>query len=222
MSVPIFDDVDGEVLSSEMEPVGAFGCERCDYLGRRVTAHERRSDALLQDIANLQRDARSHLRKITALEVELEKQKVDDPDWSTAKTIFTRWVEWSGRNPKTTKFGDKRAKAVLAALKKYDADFVLVAVEAGVRAANNNAREVERLALIAAMEEAVRILGGDDLPDGDPVAHLRAYYSERRGDPLVYDDLELILRNEVNVERFHSIGVRLGLAGRVNGGGSPC
>jgi hypothetical protein len=205
---PIVDEVDGEVFSAEPEPVGVDGCERCGYLARRVEAHERRAEGMAQDIANLQRDSVGDLRKIARLEAELEKQKVDDPDWSTAKSIFLDWVKESGRNPKTTKFGEKRSKAVLARLKEYDPDFVRESVIAGVRTANPQNREAEREALIASLHEAIRLLGDDT----EEAKQLREFYREKTKGLVRYDDLELICRNEVNLERFHAAAVRMGTA----------
>lgn len=205
---PIVDEVEGEILSSEPEPVGAPDCERCAYLGRRVEAHERRSAGMAQDIENLHRATRGHLRKMTMLETELEKQKVDDPEWSTAKSIFIDWVKESGRNEKVTKFGEKRSKAVLARLKQYDPDFVRDAVIAGVRRANVNEREAEREALIATMHEAIRLVGEQT----EEARHLRDFYRQKTKNIVRYDDLELICRSEVTLEAAHAAAVRMKLA----------
>lgn len=205
----VVDETTGEIL---LEPEGIAegedGCQRCDYERRRADAHERRADSAGTAYHDLDREARNLRRRVATLETELAKQREDDPDMSTAKAIAARWVEESGRNPKTTKFTDKRQKAVLARLRQYEGDFVMEAVVAGVRTANASSKEAEREALIASLHEAIRLLGDDT----EEAKALRAFYRAKTKNVVRFDDLELICRDPINLERAHAAAVRMGIA----------
>lgn len=215
MTAPIVDETTGELLlDPTLDPDGPreildgeAECRRCDYERRRADAERNRAEGIKVDYENRDQEARALHRQVNTLKAELEKQRTENPSFATARAIFHRWVEESGRNPKRTRFTEKRQKAVLARLNEYDDEFVMWGVVGGVRAANVSQKETQRLALIATMEKAVRLLedqGGD-------AAQLRDFYREQVRDVVKYDDLELICRDGIPLERGHAAAVRMGL-----------
>ena len=133
-----------------------------DYCNRCAT-HVARAEALEADIVSAERDLRKARRAIRALEAELKKQREDSPEGRVARALFKYWCARLDKNPKRSKFGEKRQKVVIARLKDgYLPSYI--------------ARAIDGLAV-------------------------GAYTNPDTG--LRYDDLELVCRNEVNLERFH-------------------
>ena len=118
--------------------------------------------ALLTDYENLQVDNAAKLRQINRLKKENERGREEQPEHTAALELFDFWVERCGKDPKRTKFGEKREKAVLARLKQ-----------------GYTKRQIGE-AIMGAALAAFR----------DP------------GTGVVYDDLELVCRNEVQLEKF--------------------
>lgn len=194
---PVIDPTTGEVLGvtgGETDELTTVDVERLRQL---AYAYRSQAQGLMRDVEGLERDVRSKNRKLKALEDELKEQRMEAPEAQTVRAIFNAWVQATGRNPKVTKLGPAREKAILARLREgQSAERILRAVTIGVRGANVSNRDAEREALIRAMHEAV-----ERLPDGDAV-DLRNIYKETLGNVKVYDDIELVCRNEVNLERF--------------------
>lgn len=137
-------------------------------------------------------------REVKRLKTELEKQLAEVPERQVMKTIYQGWVAATGRNPKQSKFGPKRQGAVLARIREgHTFERMMRAATIGVKGANVSNKEAERLALIAVMKRAV------DIVSPEQATELRQLYRSTLGKgPKVYDDLELIFRDEVNLERF--------------------
>lgn len=188
---PVVDDTSGEVLY-----VGSTECPRCEAQGRRA-------EAIMGDVGRLERELRNAGRKITRLENELQAQREQAPERPRVVTLFRRWVEKTDRNPKTTKLGTKREEAVLKMVRQYDDDFLVRAIDGGSAFASTSSAETQRVALIAALAHAT------DTLDGETAQAVRKVYREAMKDVTVYDDLELICRDEVKIERFHQLAGRL-------------
>lgn len=203
MSAPVVDPTTGEVLGDRGGAGDAFDELPHEELLRLAKAYRHQAQGLQKDVEGLEREARNYRRKIKALEDELKEQRQEAPEGQTVRTIFNAWVKATGRNPKTTKLGPAREKAVLARLREGHSDNrVLRAATVGVRGANTSNRESEREALIAVMHRAVEMV------EPHQADELRAEYVRLRGKAKVYDDLELICRNEVNLERFADMADR--------------
>jgi hypothetical protein len=194
--LPVVDPTTGEVLDGEGQRYGDE-CPRCE-------AHARRSDGLAGDVEGLEREARNLRRKIKVLEAELKEQRQEAPESATVRTIFRRWVSVTGRNPKRVKLGEKREKAILARLREgYTPEDLMRAVDALALAPTTSSSETQRQALLLVMRQAVEVL-----PE-EAADKLRATYAQAMKNVVVYDDLELAMRNEVNVERFRGLAERL-------------
>jgi hypothetical protein len=193
MTEPVFDPTTGEVFPVEDD---GESCGRCK-------AERRRADAIEQDLATETREKRALGRKVKALEQELAKDYKEAPERAEMTTCYRTWLEETGRNPKRTTFGPKREPAVLAAIRMKDARYVERAIVGGAHFANVNNRDTEREALIAALHQAMDLLSETEQRD------IRAFYREQMKDVVKYDDLELICRNEVNLERFWRAAGRL-------------
>lgn len=160
MTPELFDPETGEVHAPPAEPGGE--CPNC-AAQRAITARA------VDDLRGAERELRSQRRKVRALEEELRQQRRDAPEAQIVQTIFRFWVSKCGKNPKTTKLGDKRHKAVLARLRDgHSPEFIMRAIEG---------------------------------------AAVACYVDPATGQR--YDDLELICRSEVNLERFHEKAERL-------------
>src|SRR5690606_31469331 len=93
------------------------------------------------------------------------RQRDESPEGRVAKALFRYWCARLGKDPKRSKFGEKRKKVVVARLRDgYDPSYI--------------ARAIDGLAV-------------------------GAYTNPETG--VRYDDLELVCRHEVNLERFHRI-----------------
>lgn len=191
MSGPVVDDVSGEVHYS-----GSAECPRCDASARVVDAARGDVQRLMREVVNLN-------RKTTRLENELKAQREQAPERPRVVTLFRRWVEKTGRNPKTTKLGAKREEAVLKMVRQYDDDFLVRAIDGGAAFASTSSSETQRLALVAALEHAI------DALDDETARAVRGVYKAAMADATVYDELELICRDETKVERFHQLAGRL-------------
>jgi hypothetical protein len=194
VSADFFDPETGEV---KVPDLGEGECGRC-------AAERSIRERIQSDLGNAQKEILSLLRKINGLESKIRAELDDSPEAPIMRTILQAWLHATGRNPKRTKFGEKRKQAVRAMLKLgYDADFILRAVTVGVKAANAVPAETQKVALIRVMEEAVGMVTPEQ------AERLRAIYREAMRDVKVYDDLELICRNEVTLERFHAFADRI-------------
>jgi hypothetical protein len=204
LTAPVVDPTTGEVLgfgAPEGDEPDELDTADVDTLRRLAKAYRHQADGLKGDVKGLEQDVRAKNRRIESLKDELDEQQQKAPEAQTVRMIFAAWVEATERNRKRTKLGPAREKAVLARLREgHDADRILQAVKYGVKGANVAPRERERLALIAALEEATRLL-----PEAQATA-VRNTYKKALGKVQVYDDLELICRNEVNLERFAAMG----------------
>lgn len=68
-------------------------------------------------------------RQIAALKTEIANQQLEAPNIKAAKAIFRYWVARLKKNPKTTKFGEKRRKVVLNMLKDYEPQYICRAID---------------------------------------------------------------------------------------------
>lgn len=136
-------------------------------------------------------------REVSRLKNELEEQTAQADEMPMAKTIFKGWLRATGRNPKRTKFGPKRQKAVLARIREgRDFDLCMRVATVGALAANVSDRQKERYALLAALRAATGLLS-EKQAEG-----VRKTYKETLGRGVEkFDDLELLFRDEVNFER---------------------
>lgn len=165
---------------------------------------ERLLEGLKTDLAMANRGRAAAERKMKKLEDELKEQLNEAPEGQTARTIFNLWVRLTNRPKKRTKFGDVRKKAVIARLREgHSAERIMRAVQGAALAANVSSKESERLALIAALKAA------KDMLTSAEVETVHAVYRAQAGTLTRYDDLELICRNEVNVERFADLADRV-------------
>jgi hypothetical protein len=198
MSQPILDDTTGEVLG--VDDVDELEAADIETLRRLAGAYRQQAAGLKVDVDRLEREGRNYRRKIASLEAELDEQMQNAPETATIKTIFHAWVSATGRNPKTAKLGPARHKAVLARMREgHDHERILRAATIGAKAAHVSDKEAERLALLAALQLATKRLAPED------AQAVRSTYKSGLGRTQVYDDLELICRNEVNLERFANL-----------------
>lgn len=187
----------GELVEPETD-------DELSYLRQRVETLGEARQSIADDLTLAERELRNLRRKVKALQVELDEQTAQADEMPMVKTIFQAWVNATGRNPKRTKLGPARTKAVLARIREgRDFDFIMRAATIGAQAANVTDRESERMALLAALREATERLSESD------AAAVRGLYKRTLGSTAKFDDLELICRNEVNLERFAAMADRL-------------
>lgn len=196
----VFDPVTGEVLHADPGSTPARK-EHADSPevepDPRVAALERVIEGLKVDVAGREQEIRNQGRKIKALQDELREVRQEAPEGQLARAIYDAWVHGTGRNPKRTKFGEARQKKVIARIREHhDGERMIRAAKIGVKGASTSDQATERLALIRVMEQAVGMLPVDQ------ATALRASFREAMKDVVVYDDLELIFRDEVHLERF--------------------
>lgn len=165
------------------------------------------TEAVLETVRNdlhlAEKELASKRRRIGKLEKELRDARHESPMRDKAQEVFDLWLTLTDRNPNRVKFGDKREKAVLARLNEgRDLDYLLDAVHGLVIGATTSESETQRQTLMAVMQRAT------ELVDDDTANGLRAMYRRGMKGVQVYDDLELLCRNEVNLERFHAIAER--------------
>jgi hypothetical protein len=155
---PLFDvDRDtGEILTQREAQ-----CPRC--------AEEIQQRLVVQvDLANAQSKLQDAWREIARLKTELANQQLEAPNIQAAKAIFRYWVARLEKNKKTTKFGEKRRKAVLARLADYEPKYICRAI------------------------------------DGLAVSVYTSPAGKR------FDDIELVCRDEVQVENRYELAERVG------------
>lgn len=153
------------------------------------------------DARALELDLRKARREIARLKAELTKQRTTSPSAQAAEALFRYWLAVRGKNPKTTVFGEKRRKALLGALEHYDAEYIARAIDAPP---STSSSETERRALVMVMQEAIRVV------DEVTAARLRKLYKDALKKVTIYDELELICRDEVQVEKRHDLAEHVG------------
>jgi hypothetical protein len=141
-------------------------------------------------------DLRKARREIARLRGELERQQTRSPSAKAAEALFRYWVAVRGKNSKTTVFGEKRRKALLSALEHYDPEYIARAIDAPP---TTSPSETERRALIMVMQEAMKHV------DEETAASLRKTYRDALKNVVTYDELELICRDEVQIEKRHAL-----------------
>jgi hypothetical protein len=155
---PLFD-VDretGEILTQREAQ-----CPRCvQEIGEKLV--------LQVDLQNAQSKLQDAWREIARLKTELANQQLEAPNIQAAKAIFRYWVARLEKNPKTTKFGEKRRKVVLAMLANYEPYYICRAI------------------------------------DGLAVSVYTSPAGKR------FDDLELVCRDEVQLENRYELAERVG------------
>lgn len=204
MSAPIIDPTTGELLGKTDGDADELDTADVELIRHLARAYRDQAKGLGRDVEGLEKDIRAKNRRIKSLEEDLADQRMEAPEAVTVKTIFLGWVRATGRNPKRAKLGPAREKALLVRLREgHDAERIMRAVTIGVKAATVSDRDAERVALIRALHAAV-----EALPKGE-ADRVRALYKESLGQVTVYDDLELICRNEVNLERFAELADRI-------------
>jgi hypothetical protein len=120
------------------------------------------------DLQNAQSKLQDAWREIARLKTELANQQLEAPNIKAAKAIFRYWVARLEKNPKTTKFGEKRRKVVLAMLAHYEPYYICRAI------------------------------------DGLAVSVYTSPAGKR------FDDLELVCRDEVQLENRYELAERVG------------
>lgn len=209
MSGPVVDQTTGEILGDgpritadgETDPLDETN--DTDELRRLAKAYRSQSLGLQLDLEGCEKEARNYRRKIKLLDDELKEQRMESPEAAIVRTIFNAWVNATDRNPKRTKLGPAREKAILARLREgHDDQRILRAVSIGVRGATTSNTAAEREALIAALRQATELLA-----EG-PATTVRNTYRSLLGNVKVFDDLELICRNEVQLEKFAEMADR--------------
>lgn len=194
MTEVVLDPATGELIEGHEHE---DGCHRC-------AAYRELAERLKVDLEGEQKHTLALRRRIKALEDELKEVRLEKPEAQTVRTLFSFWVRETARNPKRTKLGEKREKAVLARLHDgYSPEYIMHAIRGAAAAANSSDRETERLALIRVMREAVEMVSPEQ------AKKLRDTFREAMGRVQRYDDLELICRNEVNLERFFEKACRV-------------
>jgi hypothetical protein len=155
---PLFD-VDpgtGEILTQRESQ-----CPHCaEEIQQRLIAEV--------NVANTQTKLQDAWREIARLKTELANQQLEAPNIQAAKAIFRYWVARLEKNPKTTKFGEKRRKVVLAMLANYEPHYICRAI------------------------------------DGLAVSVYTSPAGKR------FDDLELVCRDEVQLENRYELAERVG------------
>lgn len=143
------------------------------------------------------------LTEQTRLRNELERQRVGTPEGRVATALGRYWKTRCEKS-KTTKVKDKRLKAVIGRLNDgYDPLYIAKAIDGAAVAAGVAKPEVQRLALLRVMEEAIRRV------DKHTAAELRRIYKEAMKGVVRFNDLELICRDETKLERFHDLAERV-------------
>ncbi len=189
----LFDPETGEIKG------GGLAVDDC---GKCLTL-EAVLESTKTDLNLAEKELASKRRQIGRLEKELRDARHQSPLREKAQEVFDLWIELTGRSPKRVKFGDKREKAVLARLNEgRDLQYLLTAVRGLQIGATTSDAETQRQVLMAVMQAAM------DLVDEAEADGLRAMYRKGMKGVQVYDDLELLCRNEVNLERFHGIAER--------------
>lgn len=118
MNGPILDETSGEVLAGPGPE-----CPRC-------SAYRAQSQAMKEDMTNMERDLRALRRRASKAENELKQQREQSPEMVQVKTIFRHWVRVTGRDPKRVKLDTKRQKAVLERLHEgRDQEEILRAID---------------------------------------------------------------------------------------------
>lgn len=191
----LFNPETGEIRQPEGS---AEDCGKCQRL-------EAQLEAVKTDLDLAEKQIRTQRRKIGGLEKELRDVRKESPKRREAQEVYEHWLEETGRSASRSKFGDKREKAVLARLfEDRSVDYLQTAVTGLRIGANVSDHDTQRQTLMAVMRAAIEAV------DEGTAKSLRAMYREGMKGIQVYDDLELVCRNEVNVERFYEIGKRLG------------
>lgn len=183
----LFDPETGEVLTRQE----ATKCERCDQaLRERLRAEA--------DLRGAENELRKQRREVTRLTNELAAHRRQSPDAKAAEALFRYWVVRCGKSARAV-FGEKRRKAVMNALKQYEPEYIARAIDWTADAGGTNKQEVERAALVKVMQEAIKRLPEEDGEE------LRQMYKDATKNVQRYDELELICRDEVQVERRHDL-----------------
>jgi hypothetical protein len=121
-----------------------------------------------QDLGRAERKLRDAWREVERLKTEVAKREKGDADFGVAEAIFRYWVAQLEKNAKTTTFGEKRRKAVLARLHEgYTPQYICRAI------------------------------------DGLAMSVYTAPGGKR------FDDLELVCRDEVQVESRYELAERI-------------
>lgn len=186
-----YDPATGEVIT------GDDGCPHCAQAVQERIRAER-------DLQLVELDLRNERREAARLKTQLKKQQLEAKDYRVAEALFRYWVARCEKNAKTSTFGDKRRDAVLKALRHKTPEFIARAIDGTAAAAATNSPERERLALIKVMQEAMQLVTEDQ------AAALRKTYKDAMKGTTRYDELELICRDEVQLERRHEIAERVG------------
>lgn len=200
-----FNAETGEIVAEVEE-----GADEETVLRQRLDSMTEARQRTADDLHLAEIELRRLRQRVEALKAELDEQRQEADEMPMARVIYKAWVTATGRNPKRTKFGPARQKALLARIREgRDFDYIMRAATIGAQAANVSDRQVERLALLAALRHATGLLAVSD------ATAVRDEYKAALGRGFEkYDDLELICRNEVNLERF------AGYAEKVDPGGT--
>lgn len=96
------------------------------------------------------------VRKLRLVRVDAQLDFFEAP----ARAVFDHWVFMLGKNPRRCAFGDSRKRAVADALKLYDAETLMLAVEGcaadpWANGDNNLGREFNDLVHLLANEERI-------------------------------------------------------------------
>ena len=176
----------------------AEGLDEVGVLKARLESMADARKATADDLHRAELELRRLRQKVETLRAELDERRQEADEMPMAKIIYQGWVKATGRNPKRTKFGPARQKAVLARIREgRDFDYIMRAATIGVQAANVSNRQAERFALIAALKHARELLD----PKGE-AAVVKTYKSTLGRGVEKYDDLELVCRDEVKLEQF--------------------
>jgi len=198
MGQTLFNPETGEIDTPEGDAVE--GCPSCQVKDAQIAAMRR--DLEMADL-----DLRNKRREIGKLRKELEEERNESPRLKEALEVYELWIELTGRNPNRVKFGEKRKKAVLARLGEgRDLDYLKEAVYGLKIGATVMDEAKQRQVLLMVMQATIEAV------DEEMADHLRALYQEGMKGVQVYDDLELLCRNEVNVERFYEVAQRARIA----------
>lgn len=188
----LFDPETGEIVTS-----GESRCGRCDQaLNERLQAEA--------DLRAAEQELRKLRREVTRLSNELAAHRRSSPDAKAAEALFRYWVARCGKSSRAL-FGEKRRKAVLNALKNYEPEYIARAIDWTAEHGATNKQEAERAALVAALREATKRL------EPEAAEEVRALYAAARGSIQRYDELELICRDEIQLEGRHEKAERYGV-----------
>lgn len=148
------DPLTGEIVQPDP---ACPACADLDEIATQVAADLRMAEAEIRKLR----------RKVGKLESDERERRRTARERPMVEEIFAYWVDRMGKNPKTTKLGDKREKAIVARLRE--------------------GRDVEYF------RQAI---------DG-----FSRFRPERDG--RVYDDIELLCRDEVRLERYYGLGANI-------------